>query len=140
MERQRFPRADRRQPKLIFHTLELFLNTAREPPRFTLAPKPDVGIQKELQSRKLSISLKSIIGPTISLSKISKLSAVAPRNLRPFRAGDGGTTSATGLPWRVIKIGFLVLLTSSSRAKHLALNSEMPIFCISPSLTIDFVH
>src|SRR2546423_15624012 len=112
MERQRFPGADRRQPKLIFHTLELLLNTAREPPRFTLAPKPEVGIQQELQSRKLSISLKAIIGPTISLSKISKLSAVAPRNFQPFCASDGCTNSATGLPSRVINRCIFVLLTS----------------------------
>src|SRR6267142_5172296 len=39
--------------------------------------------------------------------------------------GPGGTTSATGLPWRVTRMGSRVLRTCSSRARHLALNSEI---------------
>src|SRR5438445_248229 len=39
--------------------------------------------------------------------------------------GTAGTTSATGLPWRVMRIGCLVLLTCSNSARHFALNSEM---------------
>src|SRR2546423_10295817 len=54
-------------------------------------------------------------------------------NSRRFLAGDGGTTSATGLPRRVMRRGFLVLLTSSSKERHLALNSEMAISCIKSS-------
>src|SRR5437016_5751395 len=92
MKGKSLPRADRREPKLISQTLQLFLDPRSKPLRFALAPQPDVRIQKELQSRKLSISLKSIIGPTMSLSKISKLSAVAPRNFRPFLTGAAGPT------------------------------------------------
>lgn len=40
-------------------------------------------------------------------------------------SGEGGTISATGLPKRVTRRGFLVWRTCSSRARHLALNSEM---------------
>src|SRR5208282_1170037 len=42
----------------------------------------------------------------------------------------GGTTSATGFPKRVTRIGFLVERTRSSTARHLALNSEMAISCM----------
>src|SRR5438270_12542816 len=41
--------------------------------------------------------------------------------------GDDGTTSATGFPKRVIRIGRWVLRTLSSSARHFALNSEMAI-------------
>src|SRR6266481_7573198 len=39
--------------------------------------------------------------------------------------GLGGTTSATGLPWRVTRMGSRVRRTCSRSARHLALNSEM---------------
>ena len=39
--------------------------------------------------------------------------------------GVGGVTSATGFPRRVILSGCLVFWTSSSNAKHFALNSEI---------------
>src|SRR5437764_14092647 len=59
---------------------------------------------------------------------------------RRFVAGDGGTTSATGLPRRVMRRGFFVLLTSSSRERHLALNSEIAISCITiPSPVTDLI-
>ncbi len=49
----------------------------------------------------------------------------------------GGTTSATGLPKRVNRIGFFVARTCSSKARHLALNSEMEISCIAiPQIVI----
>src|SRR5437763_670585 len=68
----------------------------------------------------------SIMSPSIFI-----FPAIVP-NLRRFLAGDGGTTSATGLPRRVMRRGFLVLLTSSSKERHLALNSEIEISCINP--------
>src|ERR1700688_2764347 len=43
----------------------------------------------------------------------------------------GGTTSATGFPKRVTRIGFFVERTRSSTARHLALNSEMAISCMA---------
>src|SRR5882762_7417750 len=45
--------------------------------------------------------------------------------------GVGGTTSATGFPNRVTRIGFFVERTRSRTARHLALNSEMAISCIT---------
>jgi hypothetical protein len=41
-----------------------------------------------------------------------------------------GTTSATGLPNRVIRTGLPVRLTSSRTAKHVALNLEIAISCM----------
>src|ERR1700688_2190803 len=43
----------------------------------------------------------------------------------------GGTTSATGFPKRVTRIGVFVDRTRSSTARHLALNSEMAISCMA---------
>src|ERR1035438_3680962 len=42
-----------------------------------------------------------------------------------YASGEGGTTSATDFPKSVIRRGLLVFRTRSSRARHLALNSEM---------------
>jgi hypothetical protein len=60
---------------------------------------------------------------------------MSPRNLTwPFMepiqlaaAGfaETGPTSAIGFPKRVMTSGFFVFCTSSSRERHLALNSEM---------------
>lgn len=47
--------------------------------------------------------------------------------------GDGGTTSATGLPKRVTRIGLRVLRTSSRMPRHLALNLDMAISFIIES-------
>lgn len=43
---------------------------------------------------------------------------------------DGGITSAIGIPRRVTQIGMRVFWTRPSTARHLALNSEIPIFSI----------
>src|SRR5260370_33176407 len=45
-------------------------------------------------------------------------------------SGDGGITSATGLPKRVTRIGFRVLRTSSRMPRHLALNTGVATFFI----------
>jgi hypothetical protein len=50
-----------------------------------------------------------------------------PSRLFAVFSGDGGTTSATGLPKWVTRIGFRVLRTSSRMLRHLALNSEIAI-------------
>jgi len=44
-----------------------------------------------------------------------------------FSGADGGTISATGFPNLVTKIGLPVLCTSSSTARHVALNFEIAI-------------
>src|SRR6267143_99251 len=87
-------------------------------------PQPDVSIEEELQSRRTSHSASSAAGEIIS-PRISMRSFIEPIQAERSLTDEGGTTSATGLLWRVMRRGFLVLLTCSSNAKHLALNSEI---------------
>jgi hypothetical protein len=64
---------------------------------------------------------------------ICSVSAMLPSHASDWADGDGGTTSATGLPNRVMRIGFLVLCTCSSSAKHLALIARLGSFPLSVS-------
>src|SRR5438445_13433549 len=91
-----------------------------------------MGIEQELQSFSASMSPSSITGETMSPT-ILKVPAIEPTQLPLSAVGLGGTISATGLPRRVMRKGFLVLRTCSSSARHLALNSEMAISCIGQS-------
>jgi len=59
------------------------------------------------------------------------MSAVEPSQAPAFLSRDAGTTSATGWPKRVMRSGCFVLRTCSSKAEHLALNSEIATVCIS---------
>ena len=91
------------------------------------SPKPNVSIEEQFQSRRASMSFSSMTGDTMSPT-MSIVSFMEP--IQPFSpgSGDGGTISATGLPQRVIRRGFLVWRTCSSSARHLALNSEMTTY------------
>lgn len=53
--------------------------------------------------------------------------AKEPTQFFGLSGNGGGTTSATGSPKRVTKIGFPVLRTLSSTARQVALNLEMAI-------------
>src|ERR1700732_774873 len=90
---------------------------------FERAPEPDVSSQKRIQ-REASQSSQLPVGPTIS-PRISPVPTMDPSRLPIGSAGEGGITSATGLPKRVTRIGLRVLRTSSRMPRHLALNSEM---------------
>src|SRR5260370_33694591 len=57
--------------------------------------------------------------------RISTVPFNEPIHLLLSTAGVGGTTSATGLPWRVTRMGSRVLRTCSRSARLFALNSEM---------------
>lgn len=50
-----------------------------------------------------------------------------PSQRPDWGAAGGGTISATGSPKRVTRIGWPVLRTRSSTARHVALNFEMAI-------------
>src|SRR5580698_3951399 len=90
---------------------------------FQRTPKPDVGVEQQLH-RPASQSSQLPVGPTIS-PRIFAVPAIEP-NFRPVvLPADGGTTSATGSPNRVTRIGLRVLRTSSRMPRHLALNSEI---------------
>src|SRR5258706_10980212 len=68
--------------------------------------------------------------PTMSPT-MRPVPAMHPSRLPLGFSGDGGTTSATGLPKRVTRIDLRVLRTSSKMPRHLALNSEMATSFIS---------
>jgi len=92
---------------------------------------PDVGIEQELHNiflRRFLSPSKAPTGPTISPT-ISVHSRMPPRT-RFFGAGSAGTTSAIGLPCRVIRTGLRVLRTDSSTDKHVALNLVTAISCM----------
>src|SRR3984957_15236515 len=85
-----------------------------------------MGIKQVFYSRHASQSLRLPVGPTIS-PRISAVPFMQPSFLPAGFGGDGGTTSATGCPKRVTRMGLRVLRTSSRMPRHLALNSEMAI-------------
>jgi hypothetical protein len=86
------------------------------------------GVQQQPQSRKTSHSSSSFAGETMS-PRISNVPFIDPIQAARFSVAVGGITSATGLPNRVMRTGFFVAQTSSSTARHFALNSEMAISC-----------
>src|SRR6266852_2340234 len=96
-------------------------------------PKPNVSIQEELQSCRASHSSSSLAGEIMSPRNFIEPSSEPIQAERSW-TDDGGTTSATGLPWRVMQIGFLVLRTCSSKARHLALNCEIGISSMATHL------
>src|ERR1700694_1215826 len=100
-----------------------------QPTRILEIPEPDVRIKQQPQSRRTSHSSSSFAGDTMS-PRISNVPFIDPIQAARSSTAVGGTTSATGLPKRVIRIGFFVARTCSSKARHLALNSEMAISCI----------
>src|SRR6266404_6953877 len=125
----RFPRTHRRKPEFVFLVLEMAQDPSPQPPRLLEIPQPDVGVQQQSQSRRTSHSSSSFAGDTMS-PRISNVPFIDPIQALRSSTVVGGTTSATGLPNRVIRIGFFVARTCSSRARHLALNSEMAISSI----------
>src|SRR5260370_39893997 len=62
---------------------------------------------------------------------ISKECFIDPIHDERSSTEEGGTTSATGFPNRVMRIGFFVERTRSSTARQFDLNSEMAISCIT---------
>jgi hypothetical protein len=83
-----------------------------------------VRVEKQLQSRPASQSSRLPLGPTMS-PRISPVPTMQPSQHFGRFSGEGGTTSATGLPKRVTRIGLRVLRTSSRMPRHFALNTEM---------------
>jgi len=57
------------------------------------------------------------------ISNVSFIEAI--QAARSWTSVLEGTTSATSLPWRVMRTGLRVRRTSSSIAKHFALNCEI---------------
>src|SRR5277367_3080626 len=105
-------------------------DASTQAPRLQKIPEPDVCVQKQSQSRLTSHSSSSFAGDTMS-PRISNVPFIDPIQAARSSTAVGGMTSATGLPTRVIRTGFYVARTCSSTARHLALNAEMAISCIS---------
>src|SRR3981189_45482 len=59
------------------------------------------------------------------MSPIILESFIEPIHAARSTMGVGGMTSATGFPWRVMRMGWRVRGACSRSARHLALNSEM---------------
>src|ERR1035438_9851500 len=88
------------------------------------SPDPDVGIQQELHFRtfqRLNAPAGPVMSPMISIESLAQPS----HDAAGFAAA--GITSATGRPKRVTLTGAPVRRTSSSTARHVALNLEIAI-------------
>src|SRR5579863_4073196 len=66
--------------------------------------------------------------------KMRAVPRIDPSSRRVGFATDGGPTSATGSPNRVTSTGLPVFRTRSSTARQVALNFEMAICSIAPSI------
>jgi hypothetical protein len=84
-----------------------------------------MGIEEQSHFFFISQWSNAPTGPTIS-PVISKVPFIDPSH-DAFLGGRDGTTSATGLPKRVIRTGVPVRRTSSTTARHVALNLETAI-------------
>jgi len=131
-QEHQFPHADGQKPDLVSLVLQCPLNGRRQLVDGKLSANPDVGIQQEFQ-RTASQSLSSLTGETIS-PQIFAVPAMDPIQLLGLGGVEGGTTSATGCPKRVINTGFLVRRTLSRTARQVALNSEIAILSIEALL------
>src|SRR5258708_15045425 len=99
-----------------------------------------MSVQQKPQARRTSDSHSSFAGEPMS-PKISTESFIDPIQADRSGTDDGGITSATGVPWRVMQIGFLVLRTRSSTARHFAFNSGIAIFSMEkPPMVIIMDH
>src|SRR5260370_38952837 len=94
------------------------------PPKIGNQPIPDVRVQEQSQSRRTSQSSSSVAGEIMS-PRVSPEPCIEPIHDARSSTTLGGTISAMGLPRRVMRSVFLVLRTRSSKARRLALNSEM---------------
>src|SRR5690606_17687721 len=123
-EHEKLPRRDRREPDLVAGRAQ----GPRDPPRESLglhlAPDPDVRVQQEphfFDADSTDQSPGPVAGATMS-PVMRPVPRIEPSHSAPRAGGDGGTTSATGLPKRVIWIGLPVRRTRARTARHVALN------------------
>jgi len=94
-----------------------------------VSPDPDVGVEQQFQ-RVASQSRFLPMGDTMS-PRIFPVPAIEPIQLFGRGGAEGGTTSATGCPKRVINTGFFARRTRSRTARQVALNSEMAMLSMS---------
>jgi hypothetical protein len=128
VKHDQLPDAYRRKPKFVPVGLKFFCKAERKAFGFEHRPQPNVRIEKQIAQRNTSQSSESLAGETISPT-IRAEPFIDPNQLFGLSGMGGGTISATGVPKRVTRIGFPVLRTRSSTAKHVALNLEIDISC-----------
>src|SRR5260370_37279813 len=116
-----FQSADGRKQQFVFCVVQLLKSFRPKPFRVSEEPEPDVGVQQQLQSRRTSHSSSSFAGEMIS-PRISIESFMEPIQAARSTTGAGGMTSATGLPWRVIRRSFFVFFTCLTHAQPFAFN------------------
>src|SRR6202030_2395045 len=135
------PQADRRQPFLIDRVLKRFCGARRYFSWLQETPNPSVGVEKEFHDLRTSQSSSSFAGDMISPT-IRPVPSIEPNHCFFFGFAVGGTTSATGTPNRVTRMGLRVLRTRSRTARHVALNLEMAISSIvgGPPLSTHSYH
>ena len=117
---------DRREPKFVAFVFQLLQN-------------PSPVLDRSASTTRCGYQVAASIAQDLPIIFIGgRRNDVVPDLHRILHRSDprqasstevGGTTSATGFPKRVTRIGVFVDRTRSSTARHLALNSEMATSC-----------
>jgi hypothetical protein len=107
-EGHQLPQADRGQPFLVDRVLKRFRSAWRYFSWFEETPNPNVRVEKEFHDLRTSQSSSSFAGDMISPT-IRPVPAIDPSHCFFFGFAVGGTTSATGTPNRVTRMGLRVL-------------------------------
>src|SRR5258707_10143564 len=129
-ENHQFPKTDRGQPFLIDRVLKRDCSPRSYFSWFEDTPNPNVSIKKQFHELRTSQSSSSFAGEMMSPT-IRPVPSMDPIHCFFFGFAVGGTTSATGSPNRVTRIGFRVLPTRSKTPRHVGLKFEIPIFFIA---------
>src|SRR3984957_3108329 len=122
-----FPDRDWRQVQFILRILELPPNGSAQFFGTFERPDPDMGVEQQFHGRRVAHLSKAPTGRTMS-PEISSESLIQPSQ-DCLGAALTGTTSATGFPKRVTRIGLRVRRTSSITARQVTLNFETAISC-----------
>jgi hypothetical protein len=87
--------------------------------------------------------LAAVRAPVVSMAAVKiehSQDRAARKHVEGLRVGEGGTTSATGLPNLVTRIGRRVLRTRSRTARQVALNLEIAISSMVLAYTMTIVN
>ena len=105
---------------------ELTQNSSPKPSGIAQTPQPDIVSSRNSIAQNLPLIF---IGGRRNMSPVILIVFfIDPIQALRSSTAVGGTTSATGLPKRVMRMVFWVERTRSITARHLALNSEYGYF------------
>src|SRR5205807_2380767 len=130
-----FPNANRRKPFFVCRILKCSPEARHHFLRLEQTPNPNVRVEKEFHELRTFQSFSSLAGETMSPT-MRPVPAMEPSHCFFSAFGEGGTTSATGSPNLVTRMGLRVLRTRSRSARQVALNLEMAISSITQVFTI----